>query len=86
MVRDTRRDSVYLFGAICPQRAVGAAVILPAVNIEGMNLHLEEISSQVAPGAVAAVICDGAGWLPRVVSWRSRTTSYWSRCRRIHLS
>ncbi len=62
MVRDTRRDSVYLFGAICPERAVGAAVILPAVSIEGMNLHLEEISSQVAPGAVAAVICDGAGW------------------------
>ena len=37
MVRDTRRDSVYLFGAICPQRAVGAAVILPGVNIEGMK-------------------------------------------------
>jgi hypothetical protein len=62
MVRDTRRDSVYLFSAICPERAVGAAVILPAVSIEGMNLHLEVISSQVAPGAVAAVICDGAGW------------------------
>jgi len=65
MVRDTRRDSAYLFGAICPQRAVGAAVILPAVNIEGMNLHLAEISSQVAPGAMAAVICDGAGWHAR---------------------
>ena len=62
IVRDTRRDSVYLFGAICPQRAVGAAVILPAVNVESMNLHLAEISAQVSPGAVAAVICDGAGW------------------------
>src|SRR3954462_12787872 len=62
LVRDTPRDSVYLFGAICPQRAVGAAVILPAVNVESMNLHLAEISAQVSPGAVAAVICDGAGW------------------------
>lgn len=62
MVRDTRRDSAYLFGAICPQRAVGAAVILPAVNTDNMNLHLAEISSQITPGAVAAVICDGAGW------------------------
>ena len=26
-----------------------------------MNLHLQEISTQVAPGAVAALICDGAG-------------------------
>jgi hypothetical protein len=62
MIRDTRRDSVHLFGAICPQRAVGAAVILPAVNIEGMSLHLAEIIAQFAPGAVAAVICDGC-WL-----------------------
>jgi DDE superfamily endonuclease len=51
-----------VFGAICPARAVGAAIITPAVSTECMNLHLDEISTQVAPGAVAAVICDGAGW------------------------
>lgn len=62
MVRDNRHDTAYLFGAICPARAVGAAVITPAVNTECMNLHLAEISTQVAPGAIAAVICDGAGW------------------------
>lgn len=62
MVRDNRHDTAYLFGAICPARAVGAAVITPAVNTECMNLHLAEISTQVAPGAMAAVICDGAGW------------------------
>ena len=27
-----------------------------------MNLHLKEISSQVAPGAHAVVVLDGAGW------------------------
>lgn len=27
-----------------------------------MNLHLIEISSQVAPGAHAVVVLDGAGW------------------------
>jgi transposase len=30
-----------------------------------MNLHLKEISTQVAPGARAALICDGAGWHQR---------------------
>ena len=30
-----------------------------------MNLHLAEISTQVASGSVAAVICDGAGWHQR---------------------
>ena len=61
-VRDTRHDSAYLFGAICPERAVGAAIIMPSVNSEAMSEHLMEISSQVAEGAHAAVLCDGAGW------------------------
>jgi transposase len=62
MVRDNRHASAYLFGAICPSRAVGAAIIMPAVNAEAMNEHLLEISTQVAPGAHAVLICDGAGW------------------------
>ena len=62
MVRDNRHDSAYLFGAICPARAVGAAVIMPAANAEAMNEHLNEISTQVAPAAHAVLVCDGAGW------------------------
>ena len=62
MVRDNRHDTAYILGAICPQRGVGAAIVTPAVNIAWINRHLAEISTQVAPGAVAAVIWDGAGW------------------------
>jgi hypothetical protein len=62
MVRDNRHGSAYLFGAICPDRAVGAAIIMPKANAEAMSHHLKEISTQVAPGAHAVVICDGAGW------------------------
>ena len=62
MVRDNRHDSVYLFGAICPARGVGAAIIMPAVNTKAMGEHLKEISTQVAPGAHAVLVCDGAGW------------------------
>jgi hypothetical protein len=65
MVRDNRHDSAYLYGAICPARGVGAAVIMPAANTEGMNQHLKEIGTQIAPGAHAALICDGAGWHQR---------------------
>ena len=35
---------------------------MPVVNTEAMNLHLKEISIQVAPSAHALLICDGAGW------------------------
>jgi hypothetical protein len=31
-VRDNRHDSVYLFGALCAYRAVGAAIIMPAAH------------------------------------------------------
>ena len=62
MVHDNRHDSAYLFGAICPERAVGAAIIMPSVNTEAMNDHLSEISAQVARGAHAVLVCDGAGW------------------------
>jgi transposase len=62
MVRDNRHDSAYLYGAICPARGVGAAIIMPAASAEGMNEHLKEISTQVTPGSHAALICDGAGW------------------------
>jgi len=59
---DLRTKSAYIFGAICPERGVGAALILPRCNTQAMQWHLDEISSQVAPGAHAVLILDQAGW------------------------
>ena len=61
MVRDNRHDSVHIFGAICPDRGVGASIIMPTANTEAMNEHLKEISTQVAH-AQAVLVLDGAGW------------------------
>jgi hypothetical protein len=63
--RDHRYDWVYLFGAICPGRAIGAALVLPLADAEAMNLHLETISRQVAPDAHAVLVIDGAGYHQR---------------------
>ena len=52
----------YVWAEVCPARAVGAAIIAPAANTECMNLHLQEISTQVTPGSIAGLVCDGAGW------------------------
>ncbi len=60
--QDQRTASTYIFGAICPKRGKGAALVLPACNTEAMNLHLAEISGEVSPGAHAVVILDQAGW------------------------
>src|SRR5271168_2095519 len=50
---------------MCPAPGVGAAIIMPAVNTEAMNEHLKEISTQVAAGAHAVLVLDGAGWHQR---------------------
>jgi hypothetical protein len=60
--RDRRYEWAYLFGAICPERCTGAAIIMPEVNIEAMNEHLAEISRRVSVGAIALLVLDGAGW------------------------
>ena len=60
--RDQRTASAYIFGAICPYEGKGAALVLPACNIQAMNLHLVEISAEVAPGRHAVLLLDQAGW------------------------
>ena len=62
VARDNRHGSAYPFGAICPARGVGAAVITPVANAAAMNAHLAEIGAQVAPGARAVLLPDRAGW------------------------
>jgi len=60
--RDQRCSWAYLFGAICPARGCGAALVLPFANADMRNLHLAEISASVAPGAHVVLVIDGAGW------------------------
>lgn len=51
-----------VFGAICPRRGVGAALVLPTANTEAMQLHLDEISKHVARKTHGVVLMDRAGW------------------------
>ena len=60
--RDQRCAWCHLFGAICPARGTGAALVLPHANTSAMNLHLLEISTAISAGAHAVLIVDGAGW------------------------
>jgi len=57
-VRDTRYEWSHIFGAVCPGRAATAALVLPCVNTEAMNLHMAEIARPVAPGAHALLVLD----------------------------
>jgi hypothetical protein len=73
---DQRTQSTYLFGAVCPERGAGAALVLPACNCEAMQLHLDEIATLAGrPHAQA----------PRVVlnsAWPNGTRKSWAGCSR----
>lgn len=62
MPHDLRYECAYVFGAVCPARDTGVALVLPDADIFAMNLHLEAISAHVQKGSHAAIVIDGAGW------------------------
>src|SRR5689334_10373690 len=45
-----------------PERAVGAALVLPYADAAATGLHLAEVGRAVAPGAHGVVVLDRAGW------------------------
>lgn len=60
--KDCRYAWAYIFGAVCPARATGAALVMPYANTGAMSDHLAEIAQHVSPGAHAILVVDGAGW------------------------
>lgn len=92
---DQRYQNTYIFGAVCPARDTGAALILPTANTEAMQLHLDEIALSVAPGAHALLLLDNAGWhRTRKLFWPPNITPVflppgscpWSWCSRAVMS
>jgi transposase len=59
---DQRYENAYIFGAACPARDIGAALVMPYADTAAMSEHLTEISRCVAAKAHAIVLTDGAGW------------------------
>src|SRR6202023_3888563 len=60
--KDQRYENAYLFGAVCPSRDTGVAVIMPNADTEAMQKHIDEIGRAVMPGAHALIILNKAGW------------------------
>jgi hypothetical protein len=60
--KDQRYANAYLFGAVCPARDTGVGLVMPYVNLEAMQHHVEAIGATVAPSAHAIIILDKAAW------------------------
>ena len=62
VVRQKQFLNTYIFGACCPAKDKGCALILPECHTGMMQLHLDEISKNVEDGFHAIIIIDRASW------------------------
>jgi len=62
VVRQRQFLNTYIFGACCPDKDKGCALILPECHSGMMQLHLNEISKNVEDGFHAIIIIDRASW------------------------
>ena len=74
-LREHRFASAHLFGAVCPERDAGVALVLPEVSTVAMNLFLGELARAVPGGTHAVLVLDRAGWhvSADLVAWCRRT-------------
>jgi hypothetical protein len=61
-VRQQGFAAAHLFGAVCPERGEGVALVLPGVSTAAMDVFLAELARTVPAGTHAALVLDRAGW------------------------
>jgi hypothetical protein len=61
-LREHRFASAHLFGAVCPERDTGVALVLPEVSTAAMNVFLAELAAAVPARTHAVLVLDRAGW------------------------
>jgi len=61
-LHEHRFASAHLFGAVCPERSKGVALVLPEVSTAAMNLFLAELAAAVPAATHAVLVLDRAGW------------------------
>jgi transposase len=62
VVRQRQFLSTYIFGACCPDKDKACGLILPRVDTDMMQMHLQEISKSVEKEFHALILVDRASW------------------------
>lgn len=57
-----RFEYSYIYGAVCPERDIGEAIVINSIGKEAMQHHLEAISLRVRSSGHALLIMDRAPW------------------------
>ncbi len=62
IVQQQQFQSVYIFGAVCPQNDEAVGLVMPKADTEVTEIHLGMISDVVPKGRHALIVLDGASW------------------------
>jgi transposase len=60
--KDLRFEYTYIYGAICPERDIGEAIVIDALGKAVMAQHLANISSRIPTNHHAVIVMDRAPW------------------------
>lgn len=61
-LRDHRFRSAWIFGAVCPERDTGEALVCTHIGTASMNAFLAELAKAIPEDRHAIVLMDQAGW------------------------
>ena len=61
-VRQTQYDYLYVLTAVCISTGAASGLISPTLNVGVVNLFLEQFGRELAAGAHAVLVWDGAGY------------------------
>lgn len=62
LTRQQQFEYAYIFGSVCAKDDKAVGLIVPAVNTNAMQLHLDQIAAETSPGRHAILILDRAAW------------------------
>lgn len=62
VVRQQQHISTYIFGAVCPEKNYGVALVLSDCDTEMMQMFVDEVSKNIPKGRHAVLILDKASW------------------------
>jgi hypothetical protein len=60
--KDMRFDYTYIYGAVCSERDIGEAIVIPQGGKEAMQKHLEAISDRIPKDRHGVIVMDRAPW------------------------
>lgn len=60
--KDMRFSYTYIYGAVCPERDIGEAIVVDQVSKEGMEKHLQAVSDMIPNDRHAVMLMDKAPW------------------------